>query len=246
MVGPHAGEEVEEGKVAFATTRWSLVVAAGDDAPAALSDLIRIYWYPLYAFVRRGGASAEEAQDWVQGFFAALIEKHFLGKADPERGRFRTFLLTAFKRYVSKEREKAAAQKRGGGRIHLSLDFESGEERYRLEPPDDATPERLFERRWALALLERVLAGLQQDYGRRDQATSFAELKPFLAGGAPAPSKSEAAERLGLTPEAFRVALHRLKRRYRDALMAEILATVEDPADAKDEIRHLMDALAAS
>lgn len=230
--------------MAFATTRWSLVVAAGRDAPSALSDLFRIYWYPLYAFARRGGASAEDAQDLVQGFFGALIEKHVLGKADPDRGRFRTFLLTAFKRHVAKEREKAGAKKRGGDRARLSLDFEDGERRFRLEPVDDATPDALFERQWALALLERVLERLRQEYGARGKSAAFAELRVFLTAGSSETTKAEAAKRLDLTDEAFRVALHRLRRRYRKALEDEILETVDDPKDVKDEIRHLMAAVA--
>jgi len=166
--------------VAFANTRWSLVLAAGEESKTALSDLITIYWYPLYAFARRRGVESHAAEDLVQGFFAVLIEKGYLRAADRERGRFRTFLLTAFRHYMSKEREKAAAQKRGGDRVHLSLDFESGEERYRL----------------------------------------------------------------GMTSGAFQVALHRMKRRYRDALRAGIAETVETPADINDEIRRLMEAVA--
>ena len=230
--------------MAFATTRWSLIVEAGQDAPSALSDLITIYWYPLYAFARRRGSRADEAQDLVQGFFAALIEKRFLQSADPERGRFRTFLLTAFKRYAAKEYEKSSAQKRGGDRVKLSLDFAVGEERYRLEPADDTTPERLYERRWALALLEKVLGDLEREYGRRDKSELFRELRPFLVAGTPDCAKTDVTERLGLTPEAFRVALHRMRKRYRVLLEAEILETLTNPAEMGDEIRHLMQALA--
>ena len=230
--------------MAFATTRWSLVVEAGRDARPALSDLVAIYWYPLYAFARRRGAGVEDAQDLVQGFFAALIEKHFLLAADPERGRFRTFLLTAFKRYAAKEHEKAQAKKRGGDRVHLPLDFTTGEQRYRLEPADDATPERLYERRWALTLLEKVMSDLQADYGRRNESAQFTELRPFLTPGPDAEARQAAAGRLGLTDEAFRVALHRLRRRYRSRLEAEIRETVEGPAEVDGEIRDLMAALA--
>jgi RNA polymerase sigma-70 factor (ECF subfamily) len=185
----------------------------------------------------------ESAQDLVQGFFAALIEKHFLLAADPERGRFRTFLLTAFKRYAAKEHEKAKAQKRGGDRVRLSLDFEVGERRYHAEPVDDVTPERLYERRWAVALLEKVLGDLQQEYGSRGKSALFVELRPFLVAGTPTASKAEAAARLGLSPEALRVALHRLRRRYRALLEGAILETLTDPADVTDEIRRLMEAL---
>jgi RNA polymerase sigma-70 factor (ECF subfamily) len=183
------------------------------------------------------------AQDVVQGFFAALIEKRFLDAADPERGRFRTFLLTAFKRYASKERVKEQAKKRGGDRVQLSLDFEAGEERYRLEPQDEMTPERLYERGWALALLEKVLRCLEREYGARDDAASFAELRVFLVPGVDADAKVRAAERLGLTQQAFRVALHRLRKRYRQRIEAEILETVAGPEEVTGEIQHLMEAL---
>lgn len=232
----------------FHTTRWSMILSAGageqTGSRAALSELCAIYWYPLYAFARRRGADAEKAKDLVQGFFAALIEKRFLDAADPERGRFRTFLLTAFKRYAANEHEKATAQKRGGGRVPLSLDFGEGEARYRNEPADDVTPERLYERRWALALLGKVLGDLEQDYGRRGDSAVFTELRLFLVPGTDAAAKAAAAERLDLTPQAFRVALHRLRSRYRGALEAEILETVTGPADVEDEIRQLMAALA--
>lgn len=230
--------------MAFATTRWSLIVQAGHDAPSALSDLIGIYWYPLYAFARRRGAGPEDAQDLVQGFFAALIEKQFLLAADPDRGRFRTFLLTAFKRHAAKEHEKATAKKRGGGRTKLSLDFEDGERRYAHEPVDDTLPERLYERRWAVVLLEKVLRDLEQDYGARDQALLFAELRPFLVAGTPTADRSDVAERLGLSNETLRVALHRLRKRYRALLEAAVLETLTDTGELEGEIRDLMAALA--
>ena len=229
--------------MAFATTRWSLVIEAGRDAGSALADLVATYWYPLYAFARRRGTGADEAQDLVQGFFAALIEKRFLLAADPERGRFRTFLLTAFKRYAATEWERRRAHKRGGDRLHVSLDFEAGEARYRLEPTDDLTPERLYARRFALTLLQRVMDDLRREYGRREESERFEELCPYLPGGPPG-DRAAAAARLGLTPEAFRVALHRLRGRYRRHLEAAIRETVADPADVAAEIRDLLDALA--
>ncbi len=230
--------------MAFANTRWSLVLAAGEESKTALSDLITIYWYPLYAFARRRGVESHAAEDLVQGFFAVLIEKGYLRAADRERGRFRTFLLTAFRHYMSKEREKAAAQKRGGDRVHLSLDFESGEERYRLEPESDLTPERLFEREWALTLLEHVLSELEETAAHKGKGKLFAQLRPFLTSGSPAPSAADAADRLNMTSGAFQVALHRLKRQYRDALRAGIAETVQTPAVINDEIRRLMEAVA--
>lgn len=227
--------------MAFQQTRWSLVVAAGEESRTALSDLVTSYWYPLYAFARHQGAESHTAEDLVQGFFAVLIEKGYLRAADRERGRFRTFLLTAFRHYVSKERAKAGAQKRGGDRVHLSLDFEYGEERYRLEPSSDLTPEKLYEREWALTLLDHVLTDLEHAAIARGKADLFAELRPFLTGGSPTPSAVDAAERLGMTAGALQVALHRLKKRYRDALRAKIAETVESPDDVNAEIRHLME-----
>jgi len=229
--------------VAFQQTRWSLVLAAGEESRTALSSLISVYWYPLYAFARHRGADSHTAEDLVQGFFAVLIEKGYLRAADRERGRFRTFLLTAFRHYVSKERAKAGAQKRGGDRVHLSLDFEYGEERYRLEPESDLTPEKLYEREWALTLLDHVLAELGRFAIARGRGDLFAELSPFLTGGSPSPSAVDAADRLGMTPGAFKVALHRLRNRYRDALRNRIAETVETPADINAEIRHLMNAV---
>lgn len=232
--------------MAFATTRWSVVLAAGREAPSALGDLFRIYASPLYAFARRRGAGPEDAHDLVQGFFLALLEKPFLRRADPERGRFRTFLLTAFRRHASKVREKGRARKRGGGRAFLPLDLETEEASYRAEPRDEETAERLFERRWALALLRAVMGDLAAEHGRRGRSPPFSDLEPFLLPTSPSPPQAEAAARAGVTPEAFRVALHRLRRRYRARLLARIRDTVADPGDVEDEIRHLMAAVAGA
>lgn len=232
----------------FATTRWSMVVAAGDaDNPegrAALEELCASYWYPLYAYVRRRGSDVHEAQDLTQGFFATVIEKGYLEQADRERGHFRSFLIAAFGHFVSHERERARAQKRGGGKLHFSIDFEAGEGRYRLEPADDTTPERIYERRWALTLLERVLAQLEADHEHRGKSALFAELRPFLSGAEPSPAYREVAARLDWEEGAVKVAVHRLRRHYRHALRTEISHTVSDPADIDDEIRYLLQALA--
>ncbi len=232
------------GSARFRTTRWSLVVAAGaaegSGGRAALETLCRDSWFPLYAFARRGGAAPADAADLVQGFFADLLEREGIAAADPERGRFRTFLLAAFRHHASKEREKARAAKRGGGAV-LSLDFADGESRYLAEPVDDRTPERIYERRWALALLDRVLGDLEADYAG-DRAPLFRTLRPWLAGGDP-PSHAEAAAALGLSEGAVKVALHRLRRRYRDLLRAAIAETVATPEEVEDEIRHLLGAV---
>jgi RNA polymerase sigma-70 factor (ECF subfamily) len=231
----------------FASTRWSLVLAAGrGDAPearSALAALCQIYWYPLYAYVRRSGHPADEAKDLTQEFFARLLEKHYLRAADAERGRFRSFLLTAFKRFLSRERHRAGALKRGGGRRMLALDFDQGESRFRLEPATDVTAEVLYERRWALAMLDRVMAGLRDDFERAGKPDDFDRLKVFLTGEAAAPSYREVAAATGTTKGAVKVAVHRLRRRFRDLVLAEIAQTVTAPEDVEEELRHLFDAI---
>jgi RNA polymerase sigma-70 factor (ECF subfamily) len=233
----------------FATTRWSIVVAAGaaEDTVgrAALESLCAAYWYPLYAFERRGGTAAEDARDLVQGFFAELLEKDYLAQADRERGRFRTFLITAFRHFASKEREKARALKRGGGRRPLPLDFEDGESRYLREPADERTPERLFERRWALTLLDEAMARLLEEHRAAGREALFDALRGTLGGAGAGPEEPYAAlgARLGMSEGALKVAVHRLRRRYRDVLRAAIAETVADPAEVDDEIRQLLGAL---
>jgi len=232
----------------FVTTRWSLVAAAANgasqDGRAALETLCQGAWLPLYAFARRGGASPEDAQDLVQSFFEALLEKGYVGQADRERGRFRTFLLAAFRHHASHEREKARAEKRGGGAPILSIDVDAGERQYAAEPVDDRSPERLYERRWALSILDRVLADLAASYDG-ERATTFQVLRPLLVGTPGAGAVGEAAETLGMSDGAVRVALHRLRARYRDLLRARIADTVAAPAEVDDEIRHLLAALAS-
>lgn len=231
----------------FPPTRWSLVVAAAEPASresrAALETLCRASWLPLYAFARRSGSAPEEAEDLVQGFFAALLEKGYLAQADRERGRFRTFLLAAFRHHVSHQREHDRAQKRGGAVRTLALDMTSGERLYLAEPADERTPERLFERRWALLVLERALEDLRASYGGRGQSEVFEALHPHLAGG-PARPLAEVGASLGLSEGATKVAVHRLRGRYRDVLRAAIAETVESPDLVDDEIRRLLEALA--
>ncbi len=232
----------------FRTTRWSVVVAAGGPesllAKAALEDLCGAYWLPLYSFARRRGASEHEAQDLTQAFFAALLEKNYVADADRQRGKFRTFLLTSFRHHCSKEREKAAAQKRGGGRVHLSLDFDEGERRYRLEPTSDLTPERVFERRWALTTLERGLERVKHHHERAGDLATFEALEPFIAPGTVRPTYAETAERIAKSETAVKAAIRRLRIRYREALRAEIADTVPAETDIDAEVRELMEALA--
>ena len=231
----------------FATTHWSLVLAAGKGASAdgqeALSALCQAYWYPLYAYVRRHGHQPDDARDLTQEFFARLLEKHYLQSADPERGRFRSFLLTAFQRFLSKERDRERAKKRGGGARPLPLDFEAGERRYGLEPAHEATAERIYEQRWALTLLDRVFARLRDEFDRAGKQKEFNSFKVYLTGEAGTPSHREAAAELGMTEGAVKVAVHRLRRRYRDLVREEIAQTVAGPEDVDEELRHLFSAL---
>lgn len=227
------------GPSSFATTRWSVVVAAGGptgpDARAALETLCGTYWYPLYAYARRRGQGRHAAEDLTQGFFAKLLERGSVAAADPQRGRFRAFLLTAFQRFAANEWERETAKKRGGGAATLSIDFEAGESRFASEPSHDLTPEREYERRFALALLARVLARV------RDEREGDADLLPYVGGTGAARPYAEIAAARGTSEGAVKVAVHRLRARYREHLRAEIRETVADEADVDDEIRHLLD-----
>jgi RNA polymerase sigma-70 factor (ECF subfamily) len=231
----------------FATTHWSLVLAAGKgaspDADAALAALCQRYWYPLYAFVRRSGHQPADAQDLTQEFFARLLEKHYLLAADPERGRFRSFLLSSCKHFLSKQRDRAKAQKRGGGRKLLPLDFEAGEGRYSLEPTHEVTAEKVYERRWALTLLDQVFARLRDEFDRAGKRDEFDRLKVYLTGEAAALSYRDVAAGLGTTEGAVKVAVHRLRRRYRELVREEIAHTVAGPDEVAEELRRLFAAL---
>jgi RNA polymerase sigma factor (sigma-70 family) len=231
----------------FATTRWSLVAAAGQgrspQSQEALATLCQVYWYPLYAYARRHLPSAHDAQDQTQAFFAELLEKDYLQAADPRRGKFRSFLLTAFKHFLSKERERAGAQKRGGGRVPLSLDFQDEDRRYHLEPADPSTPETVYERRWALALLEQALARLREEMTNSGKEKLFERLKGALEGEGPQESYARIAGELGLSEQAVKVAAYRLRRRYQELLRAEIAQTVASPEEVEDELRDLFAAL---
>lgn len=229
------------------TTRWSVVLAAGEpgepEAQAALAALCESYWYPLYAFIRRQGYRPEDAQDLTQGFFARLLEKQFLHAVEPGKGRFRSFLLAACKHFLANERDRAGTRKRGGGQPP-PVNLQTAEQRYLLEPAHAVTPERLFERRWAMTLLEQVLGRLRQEYASEEKAQQFMVLKPFLAGERSAGRYAEVGVELGLSEGAVKVAVHRLRRRYRELLREEIARTVDDPAEVEQEIRDLFAALA--
>ncbi len=232
----------------FATTRWSVVAAAQDPASPtaqeALATLCSTYWSPLYAFIRRQGFPADQAQDLTQGFFAWLLERHALDGVDPHKGKFRSFLLTSCKHYLSHERERARALKRGGGRTILSLDFETVEAQYQGGPADKLTPEKLFARRWALGLLERVLTRLRAEFSERGKSTLFDQLRVFLLGGPDAIPHARVAQALGMKEGAVKVAAHRLRHRFRELVREEIAQTVDRAEDIDDEIRDLFAALA--
>jgi RNA polymerase sigma-70 factor (ECF subfamily) len=207
--------------------------------------LCQLYWYPLYAYARRHVPNAHDAQDLTQSFFAQLLEKDYLRAADPRRGKFRSFLLTAFKHFLSKERERANARKRGGGRLPVSLDFQAGERRYQLEPVDHATPEMAFERRWALTVLEQTLARLRQELTRAGKENLFERLKGVLAGEGLDESYAQIADELGTSEQAVKVAVYRLRRRYQELLRAEIAQTVASPEEIDEELRDLFAAVRA-
>jgi RNA polymerase sigma factor (sigma-70 family) len=240
-------EPAHSGSRQFATTRWSLVLAAGQrgspQSSDALATLCVNYWYPLYAYVRRLGHDADEAQDFTQAYFARLLEKNDLAAADPGRGRFRAFLMTSLKHFLANEWDRARAEKRGGGRSVLSIDFGTAEERYRAEPSHDLTPEKIFERRWALVLLENVLARLHDESAQAGKADSFDRLKGFLTGEQAAVTYGKLAVELNTSEGAVKVAIHRLRRRYRELLRAEIEETVADSDEIDQEIRDLFSAL---
>ena len=233
------------GSSQFPTTRWSVVVAAGDpqrkEARSALVALCENYWYPLYAYLRRRGYPADQAQDLTQDFFIRLLEGRYLDRADPEKGRFRAFLLTSLKFFAADEEDRQRARKRGGGAV-VSLEFSSGEERYLREPAHDETPERLFERRWALSVLDRVVEKLRTEFVRHGSPEEFDQLKVFLLGRSDAPYAALALE-MNTSEGALKVAIHRLRKRYRELFRQEIADTVTDPAEVESELRFLAAAL---
>jgi RNA polymerase sigma-70 factor (ECF subfamily) len=229
----------------FATTRWTMVLHAGRlDAPEtseALAELCRVYWYPLYAYVRRQGFDVPTAQDLTQEFFARLVEKNYLGLADRQRGRFRWFLLTAFKCFLANEWDRACAQKRGGGARPLSLDEMTAEERYRVEPADPMSADQLYDRRWALDLLARARARLRERYQGDDKHRRFELLESYLPGEEPASTQAEIGRQLGLNENAVKQEVHRMKKLFGELLRSEIAQTVVHPEDVDEELHYLID-----
>ena len=217
--------------------------ATDKDARSALDEICREYWFPLYVFVRRRGASASDAEDLTQGFFAKIFEKEILAQADQSKGKLRTFLLTALKCYLMDEQDKVNTLKRGGGHETFSIDAALAEERYALEPKDEESPDRLFEKRWALTLLDNVLVGLREEYAKSDKAELFDALQPSLAWNAGGESYKELAASLGMKENAVRVAIFRLRRRYGDTLRQQVAETVDSNEDVAAELDYLMTVL---
>jgi RNA polymerase sigma-70 factor (ECF subfamily) len=224
-----------------------MVLAAGRrSSPAAaraLEDLCRAYWYPLYAYVRRRGHAKADAEDLTQAFFARLLEKDFLRSAAREKGRFRTFMLVAFQRFCANEWDRARAQKRGGGQVVLSLNIDTAERRYHAEPADELSADRIFERRWALTLIEQAMARLRREYEAAGKGRDFDQLKAFLTADGDAIPYAELAGKLGQSEGTLRVAVHRLRKRFREVFRLEIAQTVSRPEDIDGELRHLLAAL---
>jgi len=232
----------------FHTTHWSIVTLAADtaspDSLAALEKLCRAYWFPLYAYVRRRGHDVEEARDLTQGFFAVLLEKNYVADADTNRGRFRTFLLSALGHYLANEWNRAHAKKRGGGTSRFSMDALDAEDRYRLEPADSASPERFYDRRWAEAVLAAVLAQLRREFEDTGRGQRFDDLKGHLLGDADALPYEELAARMGIALTGVRSVVHRMRKRFATLTRNEIAQTVTSPEEVEDEIRHLFQSLA--
>jgi len=236
------------GAEAFKTTHWSVVFASGHDSESvarqALEQLCQAYWFPLYAFVRRQGLSAEDAQDLTQAFFERFLERGYFALADPERGRFRTFLLTSIKRFLTQEWRRTNRQKRGGNQALVPFEAEDAEGRYAAQPLNELSPDRLYDRRWAEALLERVMARLARDYESTGRTAVYTQLQQFLWGGQAEVSYSDISAKLAMSEGAVKVAVHRLRHRFRDLLREEVANTVRTPDQIEEELQHLLAAFA--
>ncbi|MGB0581725.1 MAG: RNA polymerase sigma factor [Limisphaerales bacterium] len=227
----------------FATTCWTQILAAGGNdssvARASLEQLCGAYWYPLYAFARQSGQGPENAQDLTQGFFCRLLENNYLAQADREKGRFRTFMLSAFKHFMAKEWRREQALKRGGDREFISIDGSEAEHRYGGEMKEDMTPDRIFERKWAITILDRTLSALREEYHDSGREAVFEQLKEIITTGTTGRSYADIADTLDLKEGAVKVAAHRLRQRYRDTLRHEIAQTVGSEDDIDEELNNL-------
>jgi RNA polymerase sigma factor (sigma-70 family) len=239
---------VPNGPLAFTTTHWSLVLTAQEESPAAheaLEKLCRIYWRPIYSFVQRQGFGLEEAKDITQGFFAQLLERRSFNAVRKEKGRLRSYLLGALKYFLADERRRASAIKRGKGQRLIPLEELRADERVEIEPADSVTAELIYERRWALTVLEQVLSRLKDEYQAAGNAILFDSLKQLLPDEPGSPSQAQIAAQLGMTENAVRQAFYRFRQRYQSLLREEIAHTVATPADIEDELRHLIAVLEA-
>ncbi|MCI0539235.1 MAG: ECF-type sigma factor [Verrucomicrobiales bacterium] len=247
MLPSSSDREPSEPARNFRTTHWSVVLLAGQadlaQSAQALEILCRTYWYPVYSFIRHKGYDVHETHDLTQAFFARLIEKNYVEAADSEKGKFRTFLLTAVTRFLANEQDRAHALKRGGGDTALSLDEEDAEGRFLHEPIHGQAPDKLYDQAWARQVLSVVLDRLRAEFDRAGRTNRFEELKTFLVDDKGALSYAEAAARLGLTPSAVKTGIHRLRQRYAQLIREEIAQTVDDPAQVETEIQYLIDAL---
>jgi DNA-directed RNA polymerase specialized sigma24 family protein len=242
------GPSGQYGRAAFTTTHWSVVLEAQGESPAAqeaLEKLCRMYWRPIFAFLRRQGIPPEEAEDITQGFFAELLERRSLSAVRKEKGRLRSFLLGGLKYFLANEERRATAVKRGKGQRPIPLEELRAGERIDAEPADPMTPDQIYERRWALTVLERVLSRLKDEYLAADNAVLFDSLKELLPDEPGSPSQAEIATRLGMTENAIRQAFYRFRQRYQALLREEIANTVATPGDIEDELRHLIAVLEA-
>ena len=242
------GGNAHDGPIAFRTTHWSVVLEAQGESPAAqeaLEKLCRTYWRPIFAFLRRQGLRPDEAEDITQGFFAELLERRSLSAVRREKGRLRSFLLGGLKYFLANEERRAMAIKRGKGQRFIPLDELHADDRIEMEPADSMTAEMIYERRWALTVLERVLSRLKDEYRAAGNATLFDALKQLLPDEPGSPSQAEIAARLGMTENATRQAFYRFRQRYQALLREEIANTVATPADIEDELRHLIAVLEA-
>jgi RNA polymerase sigma-70 factor (ECF subfamily) len=248
-MSPSFGEsrrDLPTAAIGFHTTHWTIVLTAREGKAAAedaLSKLCLKYWYPIYAFIRRTGASPHESEDLTQEFFCRLLQRDWLANVAPAGGKFRSFLLVCVKNFLSNERDKALAQRRGGGRAPLPLEREDAETRYLIEPQDPITPEVLFERRWVFELLEQTIQALRNEYTQTARLDWFDDLQGFLPGGKDISSRAEIAKKHAVSANAVDVAIHRLRQRFGILLRQKVTETVASESEVDDEIRHLMSAL---
>jgi len=246
VISEHSSEQTSAPGDIFATTHWTVVLAAGQSrapqAARALEELCHTYWFPLYAYVRRHGRTKEDAEDLTQAFFARLLEKNFLATMDSQKGKFRAYLLASLKHFLANERDKVQTQKRGGGNIPLSLDWQTADTQFQIAATNEPSPDKAFDREWALALLAKVIQRLQDACAADGKATLFEQLKVFLTAGKAESAQREVAGVLGMEEGAVRVAIHRLRKQYRQFLRDEIANTLANPAMVDEEMRALFGA----